>query len=42
MIIIEHTSESSPSKVLKIQDDEQEKSKDRDLRGLKADVIRIE
>ena len=39
---IELSSESSRSKVLKIQDDEQEKAKDRGWSGLKADVFSIQ
>ena len=41
IIIIEQTSESSPSNVLKIQDDEQEKSVAREWRKFKVDVCRI-
>ena len=42
IFIIECSSESSPLKVLKIQDDEQEKVKDRDWSGLKANIFSIE
>ena len=41
-IFIELSSESVPAKVLKIQDDEQEKGKNRYRSGPKADVFSIE